>query len=283
MTPKTEQKKITDHYSVITKYYKKFWDRSFSPAFHFGIYDKPGLSRGAALSNTNRIIAEMVGVKEGDKILDAGCGLGNSSIFLGKNYNVDVVGISIVPEHIEEARKNSKELKNIEFSCADYTSTGFSPETFDIVWALESVCHAGDKPAFLTEAHRVLRKGGKLVVCDGFLSKSKNEFSEKDKKIIFDFEKGFGHLKMVSLAEFEEDAKKVGFNLVNFRDYTNETMPNFRLLRFGCKIAYPFIGLLSLFGLENGDMLNVLRTGWLHYYGAKNGLAKYGIFVFEKK
>ncbi len=282
MTSQTEQKKITDHYSIITKYYKKFWDRSVAPAFHFGIYDKSKLGRREALSNTNQLIADLLQIKSGDKILDAGCGLGNSSIFLAKKYDVDVVGISIVPEHIQEANKNAKDLKNTRFLCADYTSTGFPDQSFDIVWALESVCHAGDKSAFLKESYRVLKSGGKLVVCDGFLSKPKEEFSGKDQKIISDFEKGFGHLKMVSLTEFRKDAENAGFRFIKFEDYTKETMPNFKLLRYGCKMAYPFIGMLSLVGLENTEMLNVLRTGWLHYYGAQSGMAKYGIFLFEK-
>jgi SAM-dependent methyltransferase len=47
--------------------------------------------------------------------------------------------------------------------------------SFDAAYALESSCHAhnADKHAFLYEAHRLLKPGGRLVVADGFLRRGK--------------------------------------------------------------------------------------------------------------
>jgi SAM-dependent methyltransferase len=54
----------------------------------------------------------------------------------------------------------------------DYEDTILPSGSFDGAYALESSCHAhgADKSAFLLEAHRLLRPGGRLVVADGFLS-----------------------------------------------------------------------------------------------------------------
>jgi SAM-dependent methyltransferase len=42
--------------------------------------------------------------------------------------------------------------------CADYRCTPFGDASFDVVWALESLCHADDKGAFYREACRVLKE-----------------------------------------------------------------------------------------------------------------------------
>ena len=54
----------------------------------------------------------------------------------------------------------------------DYEDTILPAGSFDGAYALESTCHwhGADKSALLSEAHRLLRPGGRLVVADGFLS-----------------------------------------------------------------------------------------------------------------
>ena len=58
-------------------------------------------------------------------------------------------------KQLDLAKKFAKE-KGVEdlvqFKINDFTSTGFEDDIFDVVWAVESVCHTIDKKKFIDEA-----------------------------------------------------------------------------------------------------------------------------------
>jgi tocopherol O-methyltransferase len=49
---------------------------------------------------------------------------------------------------------------------AETISPRFPPDTFDLVWICEALSHLPGKPAFFTNAHMLLRPGGRLVIAD---------------------------------------------------------------------------------------------------------------------
>src|SRR5206468_7584773 len=104
-----------------------------------------------ALQNTNKVMAEQVNITPNDRILDAGCGIGGSALWMAKNKRAEVVGISISGKQIEKAKTVAKQAKVdhlVSFSVIDYLDTGFPNESFEVVWAIESVCHAEKKEDF---------------------------------------------------------------------------------------------------------------------------------------
>src|SRR2546428_4999839 len=130
-------------------------------------------------------MAEQANITQIDRILDAGCGIGGSALWLAKYTKAGVVGISISPKQIEKAKILAKQAKVdhlVSFSVIDYLQTGFPEESFDVVWAIESVCHAEKKEEFLKEAHRVLKKGGRIITADGFIKREPT--TEREKQLV---------------------------------------------------------------------------------------------------
>src|SRR6185503_3061215 len=108
-------------------------------------------------------------VTASDRILDAGCGWGGSSIWLAQRFGVRVHGINVDVEQVAKARRKAALFGVADkprFSVQDFARTAFAPRTFDVVWAVESICYAADKRDFLRDAARVLVPGGRLVIAE---------------------------------------------------------------------------------------------------------------------
>ncbi|MDO8560593.1 MAG: methyltransferase domain-containing protein [bacterium] len=276
---------VVEHYRDLTKYYNFFWNRGKTHALHFGFYDNEHRTWDAAQLNTNRVLAEMANIGPDDTVLDAGCGIGGSALWLAKERGAYVVGVSISPLQISIAKKLTKENKmenKTEFLVADYTDTRLVESNFSVVWALESVCHALDKKVFLKEAFRVLKPKGRIVISDGYLTKPVSELNTENQKLLREFEEGFGSLKMVTLNEFMLAMKDIGFIDIEWQDKTQEILPDVLRVYYIARIVHPFVYLLSKFGLVSKYLPAILKTGYLHKVGVDRKLGCYGIITARK-
>ncbi len=105
------------------------------------------------------------------QVLELGCGKGFNSIFLAdRNPETMFTGIDLTPLHIKIAQKKAVDLKNLSFMQGDFNHLPFADGQFDVVFAVECLCHSTNVPRTLAEIYRVLRPGGRLVVFDGYRS-----------------------------------------------------------------------------------------------------------------
>jgi ubiquinone/menaquinone biosynthesis C-methylase UbiE len=111
-------------------------------------------------------MADRLGIKPDFVVLDVGTGTGIFVPFLlGKTgENGKLVCIDFAEKMLAEAR--SKGFRgNIEYLQADITTTPLHGEAFDLVVCYSSFPHFQDKPKALSEIRRVLKEGGRLVIC----------------------------------------------------------------------------------------------------------------------
>ena len=104
---------------------------------HLGFWDNGTKRLRDALLKENEVLARQAGVASKDHVLDAGCGVGGSSIFLATNYGCSVTGITISAQQVRHAREYAKchgvnELTT--FFVADYTNVPCNDNSFDIIW-----------------------------------------------------------------------------------------------------------------------------------------------------
>lgn len=98
----------------------------------------------------------------GGAVLDAGCGVGYGSHFLG-GVAREVMGVDLSEEAIAYARERYG-TETVEFRVMDLAALDLPDGGFDAVCAFEVIEHVPDAEAVLAELARVLRDGGTLVV-----------------------------------------------------------------------------------------------------------------------
>jgi ubiquinone/menaquinone biosynthesis C-methylase UbiE len=112
-------------------------------------------------------------LRDGQKILDAGCGIGGPASYFASKLNVEVEGITISELQVQKANA-AKASKNLigktSFTLGDYHLIDeiYGPEVFDRVLFLESFGHSNNKPLLIEKALQVLKPGGVLYIKDLF-------------------------------------------------------------------------------------------------------------------
>jgi ubiquinone/menaquinone biosynthesis C-methylase UbiE len=112
------------------------------------------------------IISDLAIPKNGDSVLDVGCGNGSLIAAISKKAVVSAFGIDISPKMIEECQKR---YPDINFKISSGELIPFEDSTFDCVVMCCVLHHLHTPETFFTEAKRILKPGGNLIVGDPWM------------------------------------------------------------------------------------------------------------------
>ncbi len=213
---------IENYYDQTEVHYHMFWKLEEAAGLHYGIWDENIKSTSEAILNTNKLLMNLGEIKKEHKILDAGCGIGGSSIYLAKNIGCNVHGITLSKKQSETANRLAKKNKLdhlVKFSQSNYLETGFDDNSFDIVWALESFSSCPDNDLFFKEMNRILKPGGKILISDIFKPRMYDITKNKPMKVMLN---GWAISDVPSIDELREVAEKNNFEVTNTKEFTKE-------------------------------------------------------------
>jgi len=110
---------------------------------------------------------------ESADVLDAACGVGYGSAYLARTAR-NVVGVDRSADALDYARSEYAR-PNVQFVEGDLFALPFPDRAFDVVCAFEAIEHLDDQRAFLSEAARVLRPDGTLLVSTPRVDRTNSE------------------------------------------------------------------------------------------------------------
>lgn len=99
--------------------------------------------------------------------LDIGCGRGGAAAEIVGRYEVDVVGVDLVPHNVVLAQAQSSQTAPApSFVIGDATAIPFCRDSFSGCYAIDSIVYVPDKRALFAELDRILEPGGVCVISD---------------------------------------------------------------------------------------------------------------------
>jgi SAM-dependent methyltransferase len=224
----------TVHADRVAKYY----DHNTSPflrwggsgtavaAIHRELWGPGVVNSTQAFEYVNRYVLEQLPECRSDfaaqlRVLDLGCGIGGTSTWLASRSDAHVTGVTLSPVQckwaIERAAGHNL-TSRCEFLTADMTATGL-PGPFDLGYAIESLIHVAEPYSFFGEAARLIRPGGKLVVCDDFLASAETRATSRE-RWVSTFEHGWHAFGLRTWTRTLEAAMHNGFSLTRHDDVT---------------------------------------------------------------
>lgn len=168
------------------------------------------------------------------RVLDLGCGVGASLLYLLGRCDAEGFGITLSGEQYELARKR----RNAGWLRGDFCSDPLPP-AIDLAYAIESFVHARDPRAFFENVASSLRPGGRLVLVDDVLAKDAT-----DQTPVRDFVWGWHAASLLATRDVDRIAAASALALVTDRDltpYLALDRPRDRALSLFLPLLRPFL------------------------------------------
>ena len=123
-----------------------------------------------------RDLARLAGLRQGDRVLHVGCGIGGPARTLAVEFGCHVTGVDIAESYVEAGRMLNERVglsETISLHVGNALDLPYADTSFDVVWMQHVGMYVSDKTSLYREARRVLRLGGKLAmheIVDGSVS-----------------------------------------------------------------------------------------------------------------
>jgi tocopherol O-methyltransferase len=273
-------------YQQIQEFYdasSSLWEQIWGEHMHHGYYGADGSEKKDRRQAQIDLIEELLqwaNVTQAENILDVGCGIGGSSLYLAEKFGAKATGITLSPVQANRATERAQTANlNAQFQVANALEMPFADNSFDLVWSLESGEHMPDKVKFLQECHRVLKPGGTFIMATWcHRSTAQQPLTLDEQKHLEDIYRVYCLPFVMSLPQYEQIARDLSFENLRTADWSTAVAPFWDVV------------IDSAFDLD--ALIGLLRSGWttiqaalslgLMSRGYDRGLIKFGLLYGSK-
>lgn len=195
---------------------------------HRAVWGNGVQTRGEAFRHVDELIlSELTALPERDErahVLDLGCGVGTSLVFLAERANVSGTGVTLSGIQAVRARERARRAglaERVSFLEADFLELPPSVPKAQLAFSIEAFIHGPDPRAYFEAASRYLAPGGTLVVCDDFLTTAGcTDRSEWTLRCLDDVRTGWLANTLIGVDQAKTLAGQAGFDLTKNLDLT---------------------------------------------------------------
>lgn len=280
----------SDLYQSIQTFYDEssgLWEKLWGEHMHHGFYGPAGThqkDQHQAQVDLIEALLNWADIQQAEQILDAGCGIGGSALYLCDRFNATVTGLTLSPKQAVRATERAAIAglsTQVHFEVTDVLNTPFPDEQFDFIWSMESGEHYPDKAQFFKESYRLLKPGGRLLMatwCHRPTRSLAGPLTESEQWHLEAIYRVYNLPYVLSLPDYAHLATQAGLSQIRTTDWSDAVAPFWDAV------------IDSAFNWE--AIAGLLRAGWptvqgalalgLMRWGFQRGLVRYGILAAAK-
>lgn len=272
---------VRRYYDANTERFERFGQGA---AFvHRGVW-APGVNTpDQAFSYVERCILDHLRQFNMPTVVDLGCGLGASLIYLAQHSPMTGEGITISPiqsMRAEELIVAAGLTGRVRCRVGNFLALPDDLQNIDLALSIEAFVHSPDAASYFREAARILRPGGLLILCDDFLTaEASANSSRRTERWIAEFRRGWHVGSLLSVEQARLMGEEVGLHLVSDRDLTSYLRLDSardRLLRMAADVAR------ILPTVARSKYWNSIVGGAALQRGLRAGVLAYRMIAFER-
>jgi cyclopropane-fatty-acyl-phospholipid synthase len=159
-----DKRAVTHHYDVGNEFFALFLDESMT--YSCAIWSRGAKTLEEAQDTKRELVCTKLALKEGERLLDVGCGWGSFAVHAARRHGVHVTGITLSEPQAVRARERAQQegvADRVEIRVMDYRE--LAGERFDAIASIGMVEHVGASniDAYAGTLARLLEPGGRLL------------------------------------------------------------------------------------------------------------------------
>ncbi|GAA0591467.1 cyclopropane-fatty-acyl-phospholipid synthase family protein [Streptomyces crystallinus] len=163
-TRRRDRQAVSHHYDVGNDFYALVLGPSM--VYSCAYWEHPDATLEEAQRDKLELVCRKLGLKEGDRLLDVGCGWGSMALHAARHHGARVVGITLSAEQAAHARKRVAEeglADRIEIRVQDYRDVRDGP--YDAISSIGMAEHVGSVRyrEYADDLYALLKDGGRLL------------------------------------------------------------------------------------------------------------------------
>lgn len=210
---------IKSYYNLSTDFYEYGWGESFHFAPRYKVESFP-----QSISRHEYYLSSRLGLKQGMKVLDCGCGVGGPMRSIAKFSGASITGVTICEYQVGRANQLNGKY-GLQATCqavqGNFMQLGRSEE-FDCAYAIEATCHAPDRTLCFKQIFQALKPGGKFAVYDWAMTPLYDKNNALHRQIKHEIEKGDGLPDLQMESDIVNSMVEAGFTIVESKDVAKE-------------------------------------------------------------
>ena len=252
-------------YDAEDSLYRSFWDSEGS--LHWGYFPDLATPRVEefipACQRWNQYMLDQSGITASSRVLDLGCGNGNTAVWLAEKTGCEVVGIDLSNVRINNALALARDYPSLrlQFQKASATDLPFERETFTHVWSQATIYHIPQRELALREIYRVLQEGG-IFLFDDLVTPTK-QIGEPARKYVYErllFEPTYSH------SDYIDVLSQLGLMVLQSKDLSQHLHKSYEFLS---QLAQPHSPDLSAAYDQMCEAISGGELGWSFFFGEK--------------